>query len=83
LRDAIRAALDPQEVSVQANLTTFAQDMIRGHERYGAALDAPADLSTLGSLRGIAPDMTGDLDSVEFIRKQRDGAALEPPGDQT
>lgn len=37
------------------------------------ALDPP----TLGSLRGIAPSMTGDADSVEFVRKQRDGAALD------
>ena len=29
------------------------------------------ELPTLASLRGIAPDMTGSLDSVEFVRKLR------------
>ena len=30
------------------------------------------ELPTLASLRGIAPDMTGDVDSVEFVRRLRD-----------
>ncbi|MGL4231661.1 MAG: hypothetical protein ACRCWJ_09875 [Casimicrobium sp.] len=36
-------------------------------------IPADSELPSLSSFEGIAPNATGDIDSVEFVRKQRDG----------
>lgn len=79
---AIRAALDPPQAAL-SNIQVAAEqaaaeasDMQRRLRMKPEDMTrrvTPLDPPTLGSLRGIAPDMTGDLDSVEFVRKQRDG----------
>lgn len=55
-----------------------ALDGIFSGETLAEAFDAARsalDLPTLSSMLGIAPDMTGGMDSVEFVRRQRDGDA--------
>lgn len=52
----------------------------------GRAQDETPEPPTLSSMRGIAPGMTGGMDSVEFVRRGRDGAtiicdAVKTPGD--
>jgi hypothetical protein len=64
VREALaRSATDCYGVPLAVRKASAVIDAIRD------ALDPP----TLGSLRGIAPGMTGENDSVEFVRQQRDG----------
>lgn len=84
---AIRAALDPPQAAL-SNIQVAAEqaaaeasDMQRRLRMKPEDMTrrvTPLDPPTLGSLRGIAPGMTGEADSVEFVRRQRDGEPEVP-----